>query len=334
MINNWTRKIQIAEYPSSIITSKNKDIRKESPKYEKDIYITFFQLLISIAKSVLTRADVYTPITSAFARSYVTTIPFMLDDKDGYLAINYNNKDILRDFSKSTRHGEIAQGINYYLAKDIIGAYAIYDFKDYVNRVLGKKEKWVGRIPDYILCYPDGSVGILESKGIVCADPTFYIKSANEQCENGKRYVAAKNSYSSVVSFSSTSKRNKRYTKIHFGDPQESNYLLSTDVSKNHLYEYSKWFYLLDYEIATEKLRKGQCLNEEDLYTNKDTWNDNKGNRILDVWRLSENKSLEIGITQSLQYALFSRDFTDIKINKEISNDEEYFDDGFFLRLC
>lgn len=268
---NWKRKVEYSEYDSSVFLNKAKwDVRKESPKSTREIEISYFQLLVSTAKSILTRAHKYSPEVAAFARAYMETIPFLLSEKDGFLAFNNDNKDILRDFSKSTRHGEIAQGINYFLAKDYLGAYAIYDFKYYIKENKKIAQKCKGRTPDYILCYPDKSIGIIESKGTIEADPTKYLVSGYGQCKNGEKFLNnhslnVHNVYVSAVSFAMSSPKMKRHTHIYLADPENDIYVEDNNMEKNRLYEYSKWFYLVGNKNITEKLMKGKEISEEDF---------------------------------------------------------------------
>lgn len=273
-MDKWVRKIEYKKYDSSVFSSAGKwDAREAKEICRGEFSITNTQLAISIARSVLTRAHLYSPEVAAFARSYLSTIPFILSERNNYLAINHHNKDILRDFSKSTRHGEIAQGINYFYAKRHLGAYAVYDFNVYKKECQNINRRCTGRIPDYILCYPNGTIGILESKGTTAANPTGSLISAHEQCENGKNFlnsesINVKNTYAAVVSFAMSSNA-KRNTCLYLADPEDESVFRDDNWERNNLYEYSKWFYLAGNGNVTEKLMAGKTPSIQDFESNR-----------------------------------------------------------------
>lgn len=131
---------------------------------------------------------------------------------------------------------------------EYVSVYAVYDFHFYAKERQFIRKHCQGRTPDYILCYPDGTIGILESKGITAADPTAYLVSAHEQCENGKKFlndksIAVRNTYASVVSFAMYSPRMKRKTCLYIADSEDERMFRDDNLEKNSLYEYSKWFY-------------------------------------------------------------------------------------------
>lgn len=132
---------------------------------------------------MLTGVSKYTKNTTAYARSYFQVIPFLLNEKGGYWTLNHENKNVLRDFSKTSRIGELAQGINYLVSISELGAISVYDYKEFIKEKCGSKVKTPGRLPDYVLYYRDGEYGVLESKGLVGADPTQSLFNAKVQYE-------------------------------------------------------------------------------------------------------------------------------------------------------
>lgn len=352
-------KIEYKIYDSSVFFNTGKwDIRKVRVKSGGEFQISDIQLAISTARGVLTRAHLYSPKVAAFARSYLSTIPFMLSEKNKYLAINHENKDILRDFSKSTRHGEIAQGINYFYAKKHLGAYAVYDFIFYAKERQNIRGHCRGRIPDYILCYSDGTIGVLESKGTTAADPTGYLVSAHEQCENGKVFlhgksIAVRNTYASVVSFAMSS-NNRRNTCLYIADPEDERMFHDDNLERNSLYEYSKWFYLAGNGIVTEKLMDGQTPSMQDFESGSKVGEDvivGSWNLELPPERINKNGILDaqervrvsLGIVPELQeYLIEGRtfQFRDKFKQEELSNNlvianrnKIIFDDGTFILI-
>lgn len=218
------RKVDVNIYDSNLFTKGVKDFRKETPKKSSTEEISMLELIYSTAKSILTNVPMYTPNAMAFARAYFSTIPFLLTDKDGYWVIDYANKDVLRDFSKTTRIGELAQGINYALCFKVLGAVSVYDFKDFIQNEKGIRKAIKGKTPDYVIQYRNGEYGLIESKGTTAADPTPFIYSGKQQINAGDQIftdegIPLKDSYSSAVSFATSSGRMKRYTRVYMADP-------------------------------------------------------------------------------------------------------------------
>lgn len=340
---NWKRKIEYSKYDSSVFkTAVKSDIRNKSRIENGVIDISKFQLAISTAKSILSRSHCYSSEVSAFARSYLLTIPFLISEKDGFLALHNENKDILKDFSKSARIGEIAQGVNYFFAKDYLGAHAIYDFKYYASVKKSITENCKGRTPDYVLCYPDGTISLLESKGTTKANPTDCLFSGREQCKNGKEYlekhaIAVKNSYVSTVSFGTSSPYMTRHTHVYYTDPEYENGQVNENLNTDLLYEYSKWFYLAGNRNVTEILMRGQTLSYEDyrlLSNNRDgqpiiiySWNTEFGTDTNPV-------RVSLGIQPFLLEYLVKGNPDLLKNNlSERTDMTESFADGTFIKI-
>lgn len=342
-MDNWKRRLECLEYDSSVFKSLgvNDDVRTKKEIKKSEIEITQFGLVLSIARSILTRGHKYSPEVAAFARSYINRIPCLLNEKNGYLAINYENRNILRDFSKSTCYGEIAQGINYFFAKNYLGAYAIYDFKYYFDKNNTTGVKLTGRTPDYVLCYPGGKIGLIESKGTYKPNPTASLVDGHKQCDAGKGSlskigVLPSNSYSSVVSFATSSPRMKRNTIIYYADPETDIYKEDLSQTRNRLYEYSKWFYLMGNEEVTKKLQKGEFIKQSEVDLGRMA---DGGNIIIGDWDIDKELGkkttrIRVGIKQSLlEYLVTGKE--DVLENYEhiVLDDSEYFKDGTFMQL-
>lgn len=341
-MDNWKRKIDYKKYDSTVLPTLPKstaiktkwNILNESIAESGTFEISYFQLLISTAKSILTRSDVYSAETAAFARSYMQTLPFLLNDKDGYLTMNHENINILRDFSKSSRNGEIAQGINYYFSKKYLGAYAIYDFKYYADVRRKIRPKCKGKTPDYVLCYSDNTIGFIESKGTLIKNPSKYMESGNEQCSEGKNHLpGVANTYVSAVSFATSSPHMTRKTCLYIADPENNEKYLDNNIEYNNNYEYSKLFYFVGNKNATLKLMNGQQLEKDDFdYTKKQD-----GEIIIatvdnDKLISSHAKKIEIGIKEPvLEYLIDKKKFE--KFENIYSESYELFNDGIFVRV-
>lgn len=344
---NWKRKIEYVEYSSDSLFGEesnqelNMDIRKNKNAIVESntIEISFFKLFVNVAKSILTRAHIYDKETAAFARSYFNIIPFMLGEKNGYLVIDYNRKDILRDFSKTTRIGEIAQGINYYLFRDKYDLRALYDFKYYLKRE-NSRACCSGKTPDYVLHYRDGSLGILESKGTVKPNSTELVLKGREQCINGCSLIyhanekTVKNYYTSVVSFATSSPYIERNTCIYCVDPYNKFYTNGISEESDLLYEYSKWFYLAGAEKITNKLLRGEKLVPNDIKEMEKFGNGYIINSFVCGTSQKNIARITFGMCKSVVDYLISGDSSYISnIKGKYQINEEIFSDGTFIRV-
>lgn len=349
---NWRRKVEVLEYDSNVIPNslpkgKGWSIKDNVYNINKhkhnDLEVSCFELLISTGKSILTTAHKYSKKVAIFARSYIEPFELLLDEKDGYLAFDYENKDILRDFSKGTRRGEIAQGINYLYATKCLGAYVVYDFKYYAYEQMNCSSKCKGKNPDYVYCRRDKKIGILESKGTMKADPSYCLHSGYFQCENGRdclqmNRINVANTYVSAVSFGTTSKHLNRHTSIYISDPDGDDCFIDENVRKNSLYEYSKLFYLAGNKTATEKLMRGETLKKEDLGL---TAHERRPQTIpIGEWESGsilgdKPVKFEIGLNAYLIDYLMDDNNIEVfpKCRHEASESREMFEDGSFISM-
>lgn len=334
---NWKRKINTNLYnislnPTSV--SSIWDIRKETINSSKTFEISYFQLVVAIGKSMLSHCEKYSPEAAAFARAYFQTVPFILNEKNNYLTINYDNKDILRDFSKTTRIGEIAQGINYFYFKNHMNVCSIYDYKLYANNYL--KTKISGQSPDYVLVYNSGKLGLMESKGTLKANPSEFILNGKKQCINGKSCLSSyiSDDYVSAVRFATSSKRMTRYSTLYIVDPPYEADWTETDMVKHVRNEYAKWFYFLGMEEAYLALKENQNLSKAiDAITQHDEI------KILKRYEFftPERHTLGFGIQSwALKFLITGENYHELEQEHFLtkSNDqEEFFPDGMYIGI-
>lgn len=349
-VMNWERKIIYKQYNSGLYGNKDLDFRDETPIKENDMKVRYYALCINTAKAMLTNPVTYSVTTSQFVRSYFHTIPCLLSEKDRYLAIDHTNKDILRDFSKSTRLGELAQGLSYQLCKEKLGAVTIFDFKQYLKKITSNKGKTTGRTPDYVLCDGTKKVKVLESKGTMAADPTPRLISAKEQFENGRDILInagaiVTNAYASTVSFATSSpdKRNKRKTTAYVVDPEEktneeTNSTIWVDRREALSAELAKFFCIAGNLQFAEAFREGMTHGLEELelpLTAGEAY-------TLSTMRIMTDNGevqIEFGLTKQLTAYLIEEKKSIKKKKKappkfETKADETYqcFDDGTYIK--
>lgn len=294
----WKRKIVYKEYTSTALDAIGTSLRQN---VSKEFLITPFRLTKSIVKS----------ITTKYGRSKFTDVLFVCwflqlgvmttEDGDGYLELSREvKKGLFRDFSQTSRCGELAQGINYYFAEQVLKALDIFDYKEYFNKHI----TGIGcplSTPDYVF-KTSKEINILESKGDNTKGfPTQVLRKAKKgQCADGHAALKAggincNKTYASVVKFQSL-KCAKRETCIHFGDPeymQEEQKPTLSDIK----HEYSKWFDILGkWEIAN------QLLNNQPFISNEVEL-DNDGFLPLRRFRLDIDRYsivVELGVMKNL----------------------------------
>lgn len=291
----------IAIRKSKYTTKLQWDIRKESAIKSGTFDISRLEVALYTALALISNVDYYSFEVAEFALSYFIQMFSLLEaDSNNYLSFKYDNVDMLRDFSKSTRVGEIAQGINYFYALNYLGAKVIYDYGQFCA-LHGLPKKNVGRKPDYVLDYLDGTYGIIESKGSLEPNITGMIESAHEQCNDGKANlspkVSIKDSYAMGVSFATSSPRMRRNTILYISDPQEQHKQNNYDPIKSLFFEYSKFFFLVEDEKTYSVLR---FLNSDYLRLD-DFERSNIGYSIKKIYGFDNNAIVELGITSGLK---------------------------------
>lgn len=234
--------------------------------------ISMLQLLLATSSGLLTKSNCISDKTLLLARSYLPIIQFWTNEnKDGGLILDADSSKVLRDFSRTSRCGEIAQGINYIIAKRLMrsssGAWvnAIYDYDDYIESQCAISSKYSGRKPDYVLVYQDGTVGVLESKGSLGNEKIYSMLSGLEQCKIGAKFlndheIACCNSYVGLVLMAQNKKRD--CVNAYFADPKNECTYPYVIPYNAWMYEYAKFFYLAGDYNAAESLIRGEVLSD------------------------------------------------------------------------
>lgn len=336
----WKRTVDYKEYYSTMahyITNVNK-VNESDIKKQGSFTLTSVQLGLGVVKALITKSDVYTKEIITLAKSYLVQFPIILDEDTNHnLRISYTFKNLFRDFSKTTRIGEIAQGLNYVFAQKILNCITIRDFDEYLKDN-GLYKGYKGQHPDYVTIYRDKTRGILESKGSIL-NPTQMMISGLVQCSCGRTVVGAKRAYASAVWFSINGPKMKRNTTLHYIDPEEQNdEVHEAEYRISLLKEFAKWFCIAGlYDVALI-LSKGEFVTQDMLskYTSIYSQND----RYLQVNQLaeevplilskqevsSEKLRIDFGISNSLmQFVTGKADY------KEQEEKYENIDNGMYV---
>ena len=182
------KRIPITEYSSSSVSTKY--ITLESINNYTDLKISPLRLVIATAKCSFTKTPSW--IDGSFeAISTFLRLNRMVADSSGHsflLKKQYINN--LRDFSRTSRLGELAQGINFLLAQEVLKIPTPVDFFGYCKQIHNVEP--TGKTPDFIGCTNPSHYILIESKGSL-ADSKPNIKGrlrdAIKQCDAGEMFL-------------------------------------------------------------------------------------------------------------------------------------------------
>ena len=229
------------------------------------------KLHIAIARCILssdlTNLDLIFESISSFFR-YQTIINTSKTD----FTLNKSNFEILRDFSKKTRIGELAQGITYLLAQEHLNYPIVVDFEGFIKHK-NPNASINGKTPDFILQKAANfNYSLIESKGHYVstnASTKGKLNDALQQCANGEMIVNTEiANYSLNKSFGVCLKlfneQDSNKSEIQFVDPSNNarNDIFNLEVIRYH---YASWFLLMGNMQIYEKLLGQKELDEKDL---------------------------------------------------------------------
>lgn len=257
------------------------DFLKENKLREKDFSLDILDIAYYTARTIcsynLSREEQYFDIISSLL-SHLNFIDLNGDN----LTLSESRYKRLRDFSKSTRIGEMAQGINTFFVVDRLG------FPYFIDYDLAKEKTSIGfknksKSPDFVILNSSLSkIGLYESKGNMNGTPSKDLKSAltqinhvyNPPCIDYKVPVCTR--FQNNNDFSMKKPRKPRKSSINYA-------LIETDCSDPKDYttlkklHYASWFYLVgDFTRVNAILEENNIpeINQEDPFYELDTTTD------------------------------------------------------------
>lgn len=326
--------INFEEYSCSIISVAGCNVLKSSYNNSSTKKISEIEISLLTAKGILTKTASIKSAIIAVARSYFEIVPFLFAEKDGFWTLDDDYYDLLRDFSRSTKTGEFAQGFNYFLALYVLNAKCVYDYHYFCETngfPVTRKEK----TPDYVLVYKNGDIGLLESKGTLYNNPTSSLIDGYKQCESGEKHFISHhqplaNSFVSTVRFRRKSNKKDAFTTVYYVDPKLDENIKQSISSRDYMYEYSKAFYLAGDLENTKRLMQGKPLLKLD--SKKEI---NEG-FIIGEWvinSLQNKKRVLVGIKkEAIEYlnSIQGEPPVFLPVTPD-DNNYELFDDGIFI---
>lgn len=244
---NSIKRIDYVEYDKDNLFIKRNALRAIS---NNSFSFTNLELAFATARATIGNSMPESVISIAEIRSSFYNLMTLEDMRFSDFRLNSNSLNRYRDFSKTTRTGEIAQGVSFLFAQKVLQKRVVIDFKLFFEKLNQQIEGNVST-PDYIIAdniY--GGVELMESKGGIQMHPN-YIKSrlirANNQCRSGESVINAllgwrvNSSFSCCTSFEN--ENSTLGTKIHYTDPPYRNNK-DADLLRLFRFHYAAWFLL------------------------------------------------------------------------------------------
>ncbi len=272
MIFRNKKSIKIQEVKKSSV-----QISKQHMRYlgsSKTLEFSSYRLYVATARSILSRDLSNLDLLYEVVSCYFRFKPIINKSHDN-LRLNEKNITNLRDFSKSTRVGEIAQGVTYLFSQDILKQPIIVDFDGFIKN---KKPKatYKGQTPDYIIQKdPNFEVSLIESKGHFVTSTNKStkekLKNALKQCTNGETIITSilssysvKNTYGTCLKLFNEKVPKDIESLLEYVDPEEkiNNKEFNLELVQYH---YASMFLLFGNLKIYKKLLNGELLIEQDL---------------------------------------------------------------------
>lgn len=141
------------------------------------------------------------------------------------LKAGYFDRTGLRDFSKTTKEGEYAQGLNFLFAQDVLKVPALVDYDHFCDEMKVPRLKANSSKPDFVGCENGQGYWLIESKGnLESSSVKTELKKGISQCELGADHLIAhslpapQKSYTTLVSFRNN--YSALPTRICYVDPE------------------------------------------------------------------------------------------------------------------
>lgn len=327
---------------------------KKNPYKEKDDFNTnILRIAYATARTICSYHPDYQELHLDILSSLFSQINLVDRNYKDFLAIKSNRYERLRDFSKSTRIGELAQGINYLFIQKK-GYPFIVDYKHFCD-VSGIM--YSGKSPDFVIMNGGfNKIGLLESKGEASLTNTVQrkLKMAINQLKGANIKLKIDVHIPCCARFErndSTDNSSINYKEIQI---RNSNKTIS-DEEKLKLIRmhYASWFSLVgDFERDKQLLEGGNIgellgdryKKEDKYYWVKDLYVYKQLEDFLhvniDFHLHSSNNKFRIGISKNIVDNLLVVDNFDGLQNKKEEETEKgeengyyYFEDGTVIQI-
>lgn len=303
------RSINFQEYTCVSARTMHKRLVQKSRKGSTQLQFSAIRVSVALARTILSINP--RKIDLAFqSMSSIISLKTVIGNTSKLTLVD-NIEMRLRDFSLTTRVGELAQAISYMFAQDILRMPIVVDFEGYLHCQGYPIKVNKDSSPDFVLCdsLKSTQINLLESKGSMKNQVSKGLKTtlreALEQCDSGGRILsgspigsAVKNSYGTVVLFPEESETTWEAC-VHFADPEIKNDTKIKDPLALIKYHYSTWFMLIGLTDEAIGLAGGGNLEmdlpQEEIIVNEKRYLIIGESHVLFPNLFNENFFIEIG---------------------------------------
>ena len=182
------KKIPITEYSSPSITTKYKT--PISINNYADLEISPLRLVIATAKCSFTRTSSWIDESFEAISTFLRLNRMIADSTNNSFLLKEQYINNLRDFSRTSRVGELAQGLNFLLTQEVLKMPTPVDFFGYCKQTHNVEP--TGKTPDFIACTNPTHYNLIESKGSLSdskPDIKGRLRDALKQCDAGEKFL-------------------------------------------------------------------------------------------------------------------------------------------------
>lgn len=221
---------------------KKVDVSKP-PKSHLPFKINLLRLSVAIAKCTFTKGP---DRNYRLAETFINIIrlrTLVFKTKDQRFLLHNERFQLIRDFSKTTRIGEIAQGVSFLFSQDVLRIPTPHDFIGYCETHYGEVPE--GSTPDFIGSSKDGTYDLVESKGSQDTKKIIIngrLNDALKQCNKGEDFLNslklpnALRKFGILTVFETNGSASPNNSSIYFIDP-----------SNNQQERFNSWQLIISY---------------------------------------------------------------------------------------
>ncbi len=351
------RTINVEEYTLASVTTKYASL--SSTGTNQDLQFNGWKLAQGVAMTICSR-HITEPEYWYDHISSLLSLSNLIHSKQPNVRISSNRISLLRDFSRTTRIGEISQGLVYlYMQNE--GYPYINDFHFFcANNQINIPAKT--STPDFVCQDKNQSnqICLVESKGkeaISSGDIKSKLAKAISQCVSGENIINKSNKgYNVIKSLGFCTEwcdeNDANNSILHFVDPE--NEIYQKDINSAPMrFHYASWFYMIGDFENVQRLIQGENINFNESYFSSTSINGEQywilksfpkhlpkhqdfdlPFEILEDLFFPINFFIRIGIGNEIIKSLTSRDYeriSKIKFSNESTEKYEFFIDGTII---
>lgn len=268
---NGSKSIKVEEYTKASITTKGATAIFHSNTHA-DFNFSGWELADAIARTICSRHLNDPEYWGDFIASLLS-LNSIIDRIEPNVRLKQSRLLYLRDFSKTTRIGEIAQGLTHLYLRKKEGYPFINDYEHFCS-LSGISIPHKSSTPDFVAQKKEleANVCLAESKGTL-SESSKSIKTklakAMSQCVSGENILHSQSTFKVIQKlgfcFELSNEKEQLNSRLHFVDPEEppENKATSSFPLRMH---YATWLYMVGQFDNVERLLKEQPIKWDESY--------------------------------------------------------------------